>query len=46
MKPSAALIDKSKKLRRIYEEKDSLEKQYGEIVRSMSPVNYVNGQYS
>jgi len=38
-----ALVEKSKQLKRIYEEKDSIEKKYGEVVRSMSPINYVNG---
>ena len=42
-KAPPAMIETSKKLKRIYEEKDCLEKQYGEIVRSMSPINYVNG---
>jgi hypothetical protein len=43
-KTNPAMIEKSKKLKRIYEEKDSLEKQYGgEAVRAMSPINHVNG---
>ena len=40
------MIEKSKQLKRIYEEKDSIEKKYGEVVRTMSPINYVNGQYA
>jgi hypothetical protein len=42
-KAPQALVEKSKQLKRIYEEKDSIEKKYGEVVRSMSPINYVNG---
>ena len=41
--PPQALVEKSKQLKRIFEEKDSIEKKYGEVVRAMSPINYVNG---
>ena len=33
------------KLKQIYRQKELLEKQYGEPVMSMSPVNHVNNQY-
>lgn len=33
------------KLKQIYEQKDLLEKSYGEPVLAMSPINHVNSQY-
>jgi hypothetical protein len=39
------LMDKSEKLQKIYELKDQIEKQYGDKVKSMSPVREINRQY-
>jgi len=41
-KLNASLIEKSAKLNKIYDQKDLMEKQYGDLIRTMSPINHIN----